>query len=586
MEVRTLHDALQHQLLNYPKEDAISYKENGSWKKYSTQEIVEIVNGFSLSALGLGIKKGDKVAIIAESRPEWAFTDLAMQQIGVITIPLYPNSTEEDYTFICKDAEVTYIFVGDEQILKKVNNIKNEISSLKDIYTFDKIEGVKNWSLLLQNPPTEKQQELEKIKSEIDDFDLATIIYTSGTTGTPKGVMLSHNNIISNSKAVKQSFEVVNNSYKVLCFLPLCHIFARTELYAYLYIGVSIYYSDSIENIGVNLKEVKPNFFATVPRLLEKIYDKILTKGYELRGPKRWIFFWAVNLANRFQPEKKMGLLYSLQQKIADKLIFSKWREAVGGNIEFIVSGAAALQPRLQKIFWAAGIRVIQGYGQTESSPGVALGKHTTEGFKEGCIGELLQHIEVKIDTDGEILVKGPNVMMGYYKQPEITAETIKDGWLHTGDIGEMVEGKYLKITDRKKEMFKTSGGKYIAPQELENKFKESMYIEHVMIVGEGQKFPGALIIPNFEAIKEWCKIHEINYTTDYEMSKNQEVISKIHHDIERLNESLSQYKRVKKFHVLGSPWTVEAGELTPTLKLKRKIIKGNCQEIIDLFYN
>lgn len=585
MEVRRLFDVLPYQKENYPQEKAISYKKEGSWHHYSIEQTIEIVNNLSLNALSIGIRKGDKVAIISDSRPEWAFTDLAMQQLGVITIPLYPNSTEEDYEFICKDAEVKYIFISEKQIYKKLENIKSQIPTLVDIYAYDEVENVKEWKTLIEKPLTQYEDLLSQCKNEIDEMDLATIIYTSGTTGTPKGVMLSHKNIVSNAKGVENAFEVVGDTYDVLCFLPLCHIFARTELYTYLYLGVSIYYAESIETIGESLKEVKPQFFATVPRLLEKIYDKIITKGYELRGLKRMLFFWAVNLANKFDPEKNMGFWYNWQLGIADKLIFSKWREAVGGNIEFIVSGAAALQPRLQKIFWAAGIHVVQGYGQTETSPGVALGRPTADTYKTGCIGELFQDVEVKIAEDGEILVKGPNVMMGYYNREEATADTIKDGWLHTGDIGEMVDGKYLKITDRKKEIFKTSGGKYIAPQELENILKESLYIEHVMVVGEGQKFPAALIIPNFEAVREWCKIHHIEVKTDYDISKNEQVISKIHKEIEQLNESLAQYKKVKKFHLLGSPWTIDSGEFTPTLKLKRKNIKRNHQEIIDEFY-
>jgi len=586
MEVKRLFDVLEYQRTNYPQANAINCKKNGVWENHSTEEIVNIVNKLSLGLLNLGIRKGDKVAIISDSRPEWAFTDLAMQQIGVITVPLYPNSTEQDYAFICHDAEVKYIFISDELIYKKLKSIEDKIPSVIDIYSFDKIENKKHWTVLTDNPSTEHQELLDQYKNEIDENELATIIYTSGTTGKPKGVMLSHKNIISNAKGVKNAFEIVDQKYTVLCFLPLCHIFARTELYTYLYLGVSIYYAESIETIGQNLKEVKPQFFATVPRLLEKIYDKIITKGYELKGLKRSLFFWSVKLANQYDPEKNMGGWYRWQLGIANKLIFSKWREAVGGNIEFIISGAAALQPRLQRIFWAAGIHVIQGYGQTETSPGVALGRPAKNVLKVGCIGEIMQDIEVKFAEDGEILVKGPNVMMGYYKRPDATAETINaDGWLHTGDIGEMVEGKYLKITDRKKEIFKTSGGKYIAPQEIENILKESLFIEHVMVVGEGQKFAGALIIPNFEAARDWCKLHHIDYTSDQEMAQHPKLVAKINKEIERLNESLAQYKKIKKSHILGETWTIESGEFTPTLKLRRKVIKENCQKHIDEFY-
>lgn len=585
MEVTRLFDVLDHQAQTYPQEIAMSSKVEGQWKNYNTNEVIDIVNRLSLGVLSLGIKKGDKIAIVSNSRPEWSFTDLAMQQLGVITVPLYTNSTEEDYKFICSDAEVKMAFAESDETYQKIKKATSGLDLVQEIITYDKLDGVKNWQDILAPRDTDLG-ELEKIKATISDEELATIIYTSGTTGMPKGVMLCHRNIISNAKAVADAFEVVGPGYKVLCFLPMCHIFARTELYAYMNMGVTIYYAESMESIGENLKEIKPDFFATVPRLLEKVYDKIVTKGYELTGIKKQLFFWALNLANRFDPEKSHGAWYNFQLKLANKIIFTKWRDALGGNIKFIVSGAAALQPKLAKIYWAAGIHVLEAYGQTETSPGVTLTRNYVERLKIGCVGELLQDIEVRIAEDGEILVKGPCVMMGYYNRPEITKETIdSDGWLHTGDIGEMVDGTHLKITDRKKEIFKTSGGKYIAPQEIENKLKESMLIEHAMIVGESQKFPAALILPFEDALKDWCKIHEIEFTNLEQVVANPKVIEKFDREIEKSNNTLAQYKKVKKFKLLSEPWTIDGGELTPTLKPKRKIIKGKNLEAIEGFY-
>lgn len=580
-----LFDVLDHQAQNYPQEIAMSSKVEGQWKNYNTNEVIDIINRLSLGVLNLGINKGDKVAIVSNSRPEWSFTDLAMQQLGVITVPLYTNSTEEDYKFICTDAKVKLAFAESDETYQKIKKATSGLDYLQEIITYDKCEGAKNWMDILA-PTNGALDELKKIKDTIREEDLATIIYTSGTTGTPKGVMLSHSNIISNARAVADAFEVVGPTYKVLCFLPLCHIFARTELYTYINMGVSIYYAESMETIADNLKEIKPDFFATVPRLLEKVYDKIVTKGYELSGVKKQLFFWALNLANKFNPEKDQGAWYNFQLRLANKIIFTKWREALGGNIQFIVSGAAALQPKLAKVFWAAGIPIMEGYGQTETSPGVTLTRNHVERLKIGCVGELLQDIEVRIAEDGEILVKGPCVMMGYYNQPEITKETINsEGWLHTGDIGEMVDGTHLKITDRKKEMFKTSGGKYIAPQEIENKMKESMLIEHAMIVGESQKFPAALILPFEDALKDWCKIHEIEFTDLEQVIANPKVIDKFDSEVEKSNDTLAQYKKVKKFKLLSKPWTIDGGELTPTLKPKRKIIKSKNLEAIEEFY-
>ncbi|MEO1052939.1 MAG: long-chain fatty acid--CoA ligase [Bacteroidota bacterium] len=586
MEVKRLFDVLYYQLENYPQEDALVSKVNGQWKKYSTQEIIDIVNRLSLGLIKLGIGKGDKVGITSFNRPEWAFIDLAVQQLGAIDVPMYPNATESDYLYISEHAEIKIIFAGDEEIYNKSKSALDQVQSLTEIYTFDEVAGVKHWTEVEKLGEGEDVATLEPYKNNIEFEELATIIYTSGTTGKPKGVMLSHRNIISNTFAVKKVFPVDLGEERAMSFLPLCHIFERTALYTYMYMGISIYFAESMETIADNLKEVKPNLFTTVPRLLEKVYDKIEAKGYELTGLKRKLFFWAMGLAKTHDLNAKVGGWRGFQMKMANKLIFSKWREALGGNVKFIVSGAAALQSRLVNIFWAAQIPVLEGYGLTESSPGISFSRLEQGGTMAGCVGIVLDGVEVKIADDGEILVKGPNVMMGYYKQPDQTAQTIdKDSWLHTGDVGKLVNNKYLKITDRKKEIFKTSGGKYIAPQVIENKFKESTLIEQVMVVGEGEKFPSALIVPFFEGLREWCKIKEIQYTTDHEIITRETIIKKFETEIEKHNSQFAQYEKVKKFQLLSEPWAIDTGELTPTLKLKRKVIHEKHKEHIESFY-
>jgi long-chain acyl-CoA synthetase len=584
MQVTRLFDALYYQNAKFPKSDALTAKIDGQWKKTSTHEIIEIINKLGSGVLAHGLVPGDKVGIVSYNRPEWVCVDLAMQQLGIVTVPMYPNSAEGDYKFITEDAELKMIFVGDAEVQQKIKNVVDQISIEVGIYSFDVLSGVNHWEDLMQAPVD--LEKIETCKNNVKSNDMATIIYTSGTTGVPKGVMLSHRNILSNAEAVAEAFAVETPTYKVLSFLPLCHIFARTALYTYFRIGVSIYYAESIDTIGENLKEVKPDFFATVPRLLEKVYDKIVMKGYELTGVKKILFFWALKLGDQYIPHQDQGFVYNLKLKIANKIIFNKWREALGGNIKFIVSGAAALQPRLTRVFCAAQIPVLEAYGQTESSPGITFTRRGEGDIRIGCVGELLKEVEVKIADDGEILVKGPNVMLGYYKRQDLTDETIdKEGWLHTGDIGEFQEDRFLKITDRKKEMFKTSGGKYIAPQALENKFKESMLIEQIMVVGESQKFPSALIIPSFDGLREWCRLHKITYSTNQEMVKLPSVLEKFEKEMELHNATFAQYQKVKKFELLPDEWGIDSGELTPTLKLKRKVIKQKHLAQIEAFY-
>jgi len=584
MEIRRTFDILLDQHKSQPLEDCLAAKEDNTWKTFSTQEVLDLVNRLSHGMFASGISANDKIGLVSFNRPEWVIADFAITQIGAINVPMYPNSTSEDYNFIIQDADLKCIFAGDADIAEKLEKASANLDSKPSIFTFDTIEGQKFWKDLLTEG---KEEDLEKHRQKIKYEDLATIIYTSGTTGKPKGVMLSHKNILSNSYSVSNAFPKIEPGSRTLSFLPLCHIFERTALYVYMQKATSIYYAESMDTIADNLKEVKPHFFATVPRLLEKVYDKIIAKGFELSGAKKQLFFWAINLGLKYELNEDQGFLYRMKLAIANKLIFSKWRDALGGNIQFIVSGAAALQPRLARVFWAGKIKVLEAYGLTETSPGVSFTRAEPENARIGCVGPLLENVEVKIASDGEILVKGPNVMMGYYNRPDATAEVIDDeGWFHTGDVGEMVENRFLKITDRKKEMFKTSGGKYIAPQYLENKFKESIIIEQVIVVGETQKYPAALIVPSFEALKDWCAKKEITYTTDSEMLMNEKVKNKFDKEIEKLNKSFAQFEKVKRYKILDHTWTIDGGELTPTLKLKRKTIHAKYANEINELYS
>ncbi|GAA5033906.1 AMP-dependent synthetase [Marivirga lumbricoides] len=586
MEPSRLFDLIEYQFKNHPLQDALAYKEGNSWKKYSTEEVINIIDAVSCGFIHLGISKDDKVGIVANNRPEWNFIDLALQQIGAVSVPMYPTITEKDYRYIFEDSQLKYVFVSDLELFSKVKAASEGIERIKGIYSFDPLEDSSHWSEV-KKLGDENPVDLEPYKNQVLPDDLVTLIYTSGTTGNPKGVMLTHVNILSNAVAVRKNLPVEELNIKTsLSFLPLCHIFERTTFYFYLYSSISIYYAENLEKIGDNLKKVKPEMFTTVPRLLEKIYDKIVAKGTELTGIKKQLFFWALNLGHQYDRQNSPGFWYDVKLKIANKIIFSKWREAVGGNIKLIASGGAALQPRLATIFWSAQIPVLEAYGLTETSPGIAFNRYNEEDMRIGTVGPALPGVEIKIADDGEVLAKGPNIMKGYYNQPEKTAEVIDEqGWFHTGDIGEMVEGRFLKITDRKKEMFKTSGGKYIAPQLIENKLKESIFIEQVMVVGDGQKFPGALIVPNFDALKEWCKHKGISYSSDEKMIKEERVLEKLEKEVEKSNAQFAQWEKIKKTILLPKLWTVEAGELTAKLSLKRKIIMNHYKSEIDSIY-
>ncbi len=581
--IKTLFEFYYHQLDNNPKKDAFTQKEQGVWNSLSTQDFVNKANQFSSGLIQLGIQKGDRVAVIANNRTEWHLTDLAVQQLGIINVPLYPNITEADYEYILNDCGAKAVFISSEEILNKILNIKDNVPSLQYVYSFNQIIGQKHYSELLINEINEEG--IANTKKEINEEDVATLIYTSGTTGNPKGVMLTHQNLVSNVLGSEDRLPTGDNQ-RAISFLPLCHVFERMIDYLYIYKSVSIYYAESIEAIGDNLKEVKPHIFGTVPRLLEKVYDKIVAKGTALTGIKKKLFFWALELGLKYDPIQSGGAWYNFKLKIANKLVFSKWREALGGNVMALASGGAALQPRLARVFTAAQIPVLEGYGLSETSPVIAVNSLLPGGTMIGTVGKVLDNLDVKIAEDGEIIVKGPSIMKGYYNQPELTKEAIDEkGYFHTGDIGEFVDGKYLKITDRKKEIFKTSGGKYIAPQVMENRFKESRFVEQAMIIGEGEKMPAAFIQPDFSFLKDWCEREKITYTTNQEMIKNNEVIARYDDEMKQLNADFANYEQVKRFELVGEPWTIDNGELTPTLKLKRKNILAKNQHLYDKIF-
>jgi len=583
--IKTIIDILPYQIKNHPKEDAICAKENGKWRKYSSIECQEIVDKVSLGLLSMGITFGDKIALISNNRPEWNFIDMGLLQIGAVSVPLYPNITEKEYEFIFNEAEIKFVFASDENIYEKVKNTLTNSPSIKQVYSFNKIENVKHWSEITDNASETLRDKLQEIKNSVKETDLATIIYTSGTTGGQKGVMLSHKNIVSNSLSVQQTMPH-NAQHKALSFLPLCHIFERTAIYFYMFVGTSIYYAESLDTIVDNLKEIKPDFFITVPRLLEKVYEKIITTGRNLTGIKKTIFFWALNLGLKYNDRGNNSYWYNFKLKIARKLVFSKWQAALGGNIKGIIVGAAALQIRLARVFTAAGIPVREGYGLTECSPVLTDNRFETGKFYFGTVGLTIPNVEIKIAENGEILARGPNVMIGYYKRADLNKETMdEEGWFHTGDVGEFVDGKFLKITDRLKQIFKTSGGKYIAPQPIENKFKESFFIEQVMVIGENRKYPASLISTSFSYIHNWCKIKGIDLRTKEEMINCPDVVERIWKEVEEMNVHFGKTRQIKKIKLLADEWSVDSGELTPTQKVKRKVILKKYEELIDKMY-
>jgi len=581
-----LFEYLDKQVNEQPNPKAISFKEGNQWISYSSQDFQNEANRYSLSFLANGLKLGDRVAIIANNRPEWNFFDIGLLQVGAVSVPIYPTSSLNDFEYIMNNSEVKFLFVSDKSIYDKVVQIRQNVPSLIEIYSFDKIEGCKHVSEFLSSANWDRISELSSVKDSIKGQDLATIIYTSGTTGNPKGVMLSHRNIIFNIEAVEGIIPIKFGA-NVLSFLPLCHVFERVATFVYFSVGVSLYYAESIDTLKENISEIKPVFFTCVPRLLEKIHDGMIAKGQELSGLKKMLYYWAVDLAHKENAEQK--LLYSLY----DKLIYSKWREALGGNIAGIITGAAALQPQLDIFFNNIGIPVKEAYGMTEASPGIALNEFEKGKSKNGTVGLVIKNVDLRLEHregmetgEGEILIKGENVMLGYYRNPEATAATIKDGWLYTGDVGRLIDNKFLKITDRVKELFKTSGGKYVAPQFLENKLKESKYIEQIIVVGNDRKFVSALIVPTVNNFKIWAGYKKLDLDfNDPKWVENNLIQAKMQKEIDRFNVHFNHVEKIKQFSMLSAEWTIDGGELTPTLKLKRKVIESKYSKMIDKMY-
>ena len=573
MEVTRIFDLLPYYKQKFrTKDDALAGKENGKWVKYSIDQYIETANNISYGLLKLGIQKGDKIASISNSRPEWNFVDMGILQTGAVHVPVYPTISESDYKYILKHSDVKYVFVGSKELYKKIEHIIQDTPNILDVYSFNRIDSVKHLDELTglgrANPDPDK---LKTLTSTIKPDDIATLIYTSGTTGTPKGVLLSHNNIISDVMNVYHVFPV-DDTCKGVSYLPLCHVYERTNIYVYHYVGVSIYYAENMGKIADNIREVRPEILTTVPRLLEKVYDKIIAKGFKLKGIQKTLFFWAVSLGLKFELHGK-NPLYKLQLSIANKIIFSKWREALGGKLRVIVSGGAALQPRLTRIFTAARIPVLEGYGLTETSPVISVNDFEKGGRNFGTVGKPLRDVEVRIAKDGEILCKGPTIMKAYYKEPELTKEALKDGWFHTGDIGVIVPEGHLKITGRKKDIFKTSLGKYISPAILENKFKESPFIDNLVVLGENQKYAAALVVPDFTHLKSWCDIKEITYTSNAEMINHPEIKKRYKKEVDHYNTFFGHPEKIQSFELLDHEFSIETGEMTANLKMKRRFI-------------
>lgn len=581
MKLERVFDILSHQLESYPRADCLAAKAGKSWRQLSTSEVRDTVDRLSLGLLELGIGRGDKVAIAADNSIEWVLVDIALQQIGAVSVPLYPTVTLDDARYILAHAEVKLAFAGSAALQRKLYEALGKLSC--PIYGLTDIEGVPSWREIAEHGRTERRSELDALRAAVRADDVYTIIYTSGTTGRSKGVMLSHRNVLSTVVATAAFTGLPQGRCRALSFLPLSHIFERAGVFYYLYSGTGIYFS-SVECLSSALADVKPHTFSAVPRVLEKVHEKLVGKARDLSGAKRRLYQWALARAESFDPNRKLSLLESIKHALADKLVYSKWRAGMGGELISINVGSAALQPRLARMFWAAGVAVAEGYGMTESSPVISANPFTAHGVRIGSVGLPLPGVQVRLADDGEILVRGDNVMVGYYKEPELTAEALQDGWLHTGDIG-VLENGYLRITDRKKEMFKTSNGKYIAPQALENKLKESAFIDQIMVVGDGQKYAAALIVPLFEKLKEWCAEHGIAYTTDCEMSRHPKIVELIDREIKRFNRCFGSWEHIKKFSLLDKPWCVDAGELAPTLKLRRKVIAERCRAMIDGMY-
>jgi long-chain acyl-CoA synthetase len=590
MELTRVFDLLDYSFKKFgDRQDAFAGKENGQWKTWSFKKFVDHAHLLAAGLIGSGIQRGDRVAILANNRPEWNVIDFGAQLSGAILVPVYPTISEADLAFILTDSESKIVFVSSKDIFEKAQAAIKNSSNPPQLFAIDDFPGADSWNKILEKGKADPQADtIAAVKRDVVTDDVFTILYTSGTTGTPKGVMLTHKNLVSNFLTLCPLLPV-NNTGRALSFLPLNHVYERMISFVYIYSGPSIYYAESLDTIGANILELKPDIFSCVPSLLQKVYNRITTKGAELTGFKRKLFFWSIRIAERFDVGPNApGMFYKIQLAIASKLVFSKWRAALGNNVKAMISGGAALDQRLARIFWAAGIPVMEGYGLTETSPVIAVNNFEPNSLRFGTVGPVINGVQVKFAADGEILVKGPNVMKGYFKRPDATAEVIDaDGWFHTGDIGTMVEDRFLKITDRKKEIFKTSGGKYIAPQHLENLLKNSRFIDQSITVGDNRKFPTALIVPAFQFVRDWAKRKNIELgPTNEDVINNPAVIKRINLAVEKLNGGLAQYEKIKKITLLSKPWTIESGELTPKLSLKRKVILKNNEEVIEKMYS
>jgi len=588
MEIKRTFDILEAGKDTYENRTVIAVKKNGVWDEYTIDRYSQMAHNLSYGLLSMGLRPGDKVANISGNRPEWNIVDMGITQAGMVHVPIYPTISTDEYKYILKHAEVRAIFVGDKALYQKLQPLTADLENFIGIFSTVENGDIRSWNEVLERGKQTAHEwvdELFKIKASVQPDDIATIIYTSGTTGVSKGVMLSHSNFLSNVEACKGLFPLENGDIAV-SFLPLSHVFERMVNYYYQSIGVSIYYADNLATIGDVIKEVKPHIFMTVPRMLEKTFDKIIAVGKDLTGLKKQIFFWAVNLGYKYN-EVRNSWYYRIRLNLARKLIFSKWQKALGGRLKFIISGGAALQPRLMRVFWAAGIPVYEGYGLTETSPVIAVNHPASPGnVRIGSVGPVIPNVEVKIAEDGEILMRGPSLMKGYYKAPDLTQMAIdEEGWFHTGDIGHLDNGKFLTITDRKKEIFKLSNGKYVAPQLIENKLKESFFIEQCMIVGENEKFVSALISPNFSFLHDWCSRHKIHFENNEELITIPEVIARYQKEINAVNKQLSDYEQIKRYRLVAEQWSPQTGELSPTLKLKRKVLYERYEKILEEIY-
>ena len=588
MEITRTFDLLNQFKEKYVADDILAGIVNKEWVKYSTSEYIDNAHHFAYGLLELGYNRGDKIATVSNNRPEWNFIDMGLALAGMVHVPIYPTISEEEYLHIFENSDSKCLIVSDNLLYKKLQPLAEKVKRIEAVYSINEIDGVKNWSEILKSGKenaTKHKEKLESIKDSVKPNELVTIIYTSGTTGNSKGVMLSHRNLVSNFKATAK-IQPLEFGHKVLSFLPLCHVYERMLNYHFQFLGIRIYYAENMGTIADNLKDIKADGFSTVPRLLEKVYDKIMAKGKDLDGVKKQIFFWAVNLGLRYEFNDANGWFYKQQLKLARKLIFSKWKDALGGNVEVIISGGSALQPRLARVFHAAGMKVMEGYGLSETSPVIAVNHAFYPNIRFGTVGPLIEDVEVKIAEDGEILSKGPNTMLGYYNAPELTKEVIdEDGWFHTGDIGMMVDDKFLKITDRKKEIFKLSSGKYVSPQSIENKFKESLFIEQLMVVGENEKFASALISPDFNHLHYWATKHKLHFRDNLALVKLPEVITRFQKEVNEMNKKLSATEKIKRFRLVCAEWTPQTGELSATLKLKRKVIYKQYDSILREIY-